>query len=261
MSAVQRVALITGSASGIGAACARRLAAKNVNLLLVDRQGEALQTIAQELSKTVRTSFFVCDITDDKAVEGAVSSAKGEFGRIDILANIAGGSVGVKGGRVEDFSGEDWDRVMNANLRSTFMFCKFVVPMMREQKFGRIINTSSTLARGRTGSQDTSAARLPYAAAKAGVLGFTSQLAKDLGSEGITVNAILPWLTIAPNSNQAAYLAFMAMSAEARERQLSLSPFKRPATADEVAAAIEFLASDDASYISGVALPIDGAFL
>ncbi len=146
------------------------------------------------------------------------------------------------------------------NLRSTYLWCRAVVPVMRERRYGRIVNMSSTIARGKHGPVGTAGARLAYAAAKAGILGFTAQLAKDVGEFGIAVNAVMPWLTLSETHSRVR-LRYEALSEAARAKLVSASPQGRPAQADEVAAAIVFLASEQASYVSGVGLPVDGAFL
>jgi len=150
--------------------------------------------------------------------------------------------------------------VITLNLKSTYLFCRAVMPVMRAQKYGRIVNMSSTLARGRAGPIGTTGARLAYAAAKAGILGFTAQLAKDVAEDGVTVNAVMPWLTLSePGTKIRA--KFEAMDEAGRESILGLHPARRAGTAEEVAAAVAFLVSERAGYISGSGLPVDGAFL
>lgn len=118
------------------------------------------------------------------------------FGRIDALVNIAGGAGPVRAYQVDEFSEPVWQHVMDLNVTSTFLCCRAVVPVMRRQRYGRIVVLSSIIAHGEKGPPTTVAARLPYATAKAALLGFTSQLAKDVGADGITVNALVPGLII-----------------------------------------------------------------
>jgi NAD(P)-dependent dehydrogenase (short-subunit alcohol dehydrogenase family) len=254
-----RTAIVTGAASGIGRATAERLARAGRNLVLVDINEEALSSVGNVLrSAGAQVRCRVADVTSQRDAEDSVRAALESYGAVDILANIAGGAGPRNLHQIDEIGLDDWDLVMGLNLRSTFLWCRAAVPPMREAGHGRIVNTSSTLARGKMGPVGTAGARLPYAAAKAGILGFTSQLAKDVGRFGITVNAVMPWLAITGQRMQDRY---DALSPEARQQLLSRAPAGRPATAAEIAAAITFLASDEASYMSGVGLPVDGGFL
>jgi NAD(P)-dependent dehydrogenase (short-subunit alcohol dehydrogenase family) len=254
-----RTAIVTGAASGIGRATAERLARAGRNLVLVDINAEALAKVGDALREGgAEVRCHVADATVPQAAEATVASALKAFGSVDILANIAGGAGPRNLHQIDEIGLDDWDLVIGLNLRSTFLWCRAVVPSMREAGYGRIINTSSTLARGKMGPVGTAGARLPYAAAKAGILGFTSQLAKDVGRFGITVNAVMPWLAITGQRMQDRY---DALTPEARQLLLSRAPAGRPAKAVEIAAAIAFLASEEASYMSGVGLPVDGGFL
>jgi NAD(P)-dependent dehydrogenase (short-subunit alcohol dehydrogenase family) len=259
MTTIQRVAIVTGAASGIGLATAARLARNGVRLALVDLQADAISQAAAKLKEAgAEAGFHVADVTSSSDAERITGETMSRYGRIDILANIAGGAGPKNLHQIDEIGLDDWDNVIALNLRSTFLWCRAAIPAMREQGYGRIVNTSSTLARGKMGPVGTAGARLPYAAAKAGILGFTAQLAKDVGPFGITVNAVMPWLTITGRRMQDRY---DALTPEARERLLSRAPAGRPATPEEVAAAIAFLASEEASYMSGVGLPVDGGFL
>ncbi len=261
MSAVKRTAIVTAAAQGMGGASARRLAEMGMNLSLVDLQGEALQRQADDCrSLGVEVLCTVADTTDSAAAAQIVAKTHAHFGRVDAMVNIAGGGGPRNLHQIDEIEPADWDLVMSLNLRSTYLWCREVVPLMREQRYGRIVNMSSTVARGKHGPVGTAGARLAYAAAKAGILGFTAQLAKDVGQFGITVNAVMPWLTLSDASSRVRK-RYDELSEEARARLVSASPMNRPAQADEVAAAIAFLASEHASYVSGTGLPVDGAFL
>src|SRR5690606_23324277 len=140
---------------------------------------------------------------------------------------------------IDEITIDEWDHIVGLNLRSTLLWTSAVVPHMRRHQYGRIINMSSTIARGRHGPAGSAGARLAYAWAKAGILGFTAQLAKDVGQYGITVNAVLPWLTLSA-ANSRVRERYEALDDEVRKNLLALSPMGRPGTAEEVAAAIAF---------------------
>lgn len=261
MAEQKRAAMVTGAANGIGRATALQLAADGFDLLLADRDESGLATTAAAVVEAGgRAEIHATDVLKRADIEAAVQAAMTAYGRVDGLANIAGGAGPRNLHQVDEIEDADWDLVINLNLRSTFMACQAVTPIMREQGYGRIVNMSSTIAHGRVGPVGTAGARLVYAAAKAGILGFTHQLAKDVGEFGITVNAVLPWLILSEPGSRIR-TRFENLTPEARERIVALSPLKRPGEAHEVAAAIAFLLSDGASFISGVELPIDGAYL
>ncbi len=256
-----RTAIITGGAGDIGFATARRLAAAGVGICLVDLDESKLVAAAESLlGLGAKVIHATADVTDPVAVESFAAKALEAFGRVDILVNVAGGAGPRNLHQIDEIGIDDWDSVVVLNLRSTFLCCRAVVPHMRRQAYGRIVNTSSTIARGKTGPVGTAGARLPYAAAKAGILGLTAQLAKDVGEFGITVNAVMPWLTLG-EKNSRIRNRYEALTPEARDRLVAQSPLRRPAASDEVAAVIAFLASEDAGYVSGTGLPVDGAFL
>ncbi len=256
-----RVAIITGGANGIGRATALRLAKAGYDLCVADLDGDKAEDTAGLCRQDGANVIAVAaDVMQRRDIENIAAAAHDAFGRIDALANIAGGAGPRNLHQVEEITDDDWEHVVNLNLRSTFWACQAVVPFMRRNFHGRIVNMSSTVAHGRMGPVGTAGARLVYAAAKAGIIGLTHQLAKDLAEDGITVNAVLPWLILSePGSRIRA--RFEALEPSARERTVNLSPMRRPGEADEVAAAIEFLFSEQASYVSGIEMPIDGAYL
>ncbi len=261
MSGERRAAIVTGAANGIGKATVLRLAKAGYDLCLVDRDEEGLANVAGTIEAAGgKALYHAADVLQRPNVEGFAAAALKKYGRIDALANIAGGAGPKSVHQIDEISDADWDLVINLNLRSTYWACQAVIPAMREQSHGRIVNMSSTSAHGRIGPVGTAGARLVYAAAKAGILGFTHQLAKDVAEFGITVNAVLPWLILSEPGSRIR-TRFEAQEPAYRERTLGLSPMHRAGEADEVAAAVEFLFSEQASYISGVELPIDGAFL
>jgi NAD(P)-dependent dehydrogenase (short-subunit alcohol dehydrogenase family) len=159
---------------------------------------------------------------------------------------------------IEGIDDSDWNFVIDLNLKSVFLFCRAVMPHMRAQRYGRIVNTSSSYSRGRKGPVTTQGTRLAYAAAKAGIIGFGAQLSKDVADCGITVNTVVPALTLGEPGSRIRS-RFEKLPDAARNTVLSELPMGRPAESYEVAAAIGFLASESASYVSGIALPVDGA--
>ncbi|MGE0524479.1 MAG: SDR family oxidoreductase [Variibacter sp.] len=256
-----RVAFINAAAQGIGKATALRLADDGVALFLMDIDGRRLAGTAKEIeARGAAVEAHVGDATKAGDVEAGVAKAMHRFARIDALACIAGGAGGVPMHQVDEIALESWEKVLALNLTSTFLACRHIVPIMRTRQYGRIVCLSSTVAKGRLGPVGTMGARLPYATAKAGLLGFTKQLAKDVGTFGITVNAVLPWLTFGEPGSKVR-TSFENQSAEYRDKTLAMSPQRRPVAAQGVAAAISFFLSEDAGYVSGTALPVDGGVL
>lgn len=255
----KRSAIVTGGAGGIGLATVDRLLKRGMSVLLVD-SNEAEARKAEQRFASDRLAICVADVMDPLAVVASAEGAHAQFGRVDVLVNVVGGAGPTKAHEIESVGLDTWDLVMALNVRSAFLFCRAVIPYMRRQRYGRIVNLSSVLARGEKGPPTTVAARLPYATAKAALLGFTSPLAKDVASDGITVNALLPGLILGEDGTRIRS-RFEALDDEARARMVSGYPVGRPGEADEVAAAIEFLTSEAAGYITGTALPIDGGYL
>ena len=261
MATSSRVALLNASAEGIGKATARRLATAGFSLFLMDLDGERLEATAQELRRSGATvATRAGNALDASHVKASVEAAMQQFGRIDALACVAGGAGGIPMHQVDEIPLDHWERVISLNLTSTYLACHHIVPVMRRQTYGRIVCVSSTVAKGRLGPVGTMGARLPYATAKAGLLGFTRQLAKDTGRDGITVNAVLPWLTFGDPGSKIR-TSFENQSAEYQQRTLANSPQGRPVAADGVASTIAFLLSEEAGYVSGTGIPVDGAVL
>ncbi|WP_372623309.1 SDR family NAD(P)-dependent oxidoreductase [Falsiroseomonas sp.] len=256
----ERWAIVTGAAGGIGSAVCRQLAAQGLGVLMLDMQEAPLAAAAERVrAGGGRAETMVADATGSASPEEAVARVA-QLGRLDALVNLAGGSGPRPVQRIEELDDELWEHVVALNLTSAFRFCRAVVPAMRAQGYGRLVNTSSTAARGRKGPVTTQGARLAYATAKAALLGFTAQLAKDEAAHGITVNAVMPALILAEQGSRIRE-RFEALPAEARQAMLRDFPTGRAGEAEEVAAVIGFLCSEAASYVSGVALPVDGAFL
>lgn len=254
-----RAAIVTGGAGGIGLATVARLLARDMRVLLVDADEKEARKAAERFASG-RLAICNADVTDPGSVEKAVEEAVSRFGRVDALVNVAGGAGPVRVHEIEKIELDTWDLVMNLNVRSVYLFCKAVAPHMRARGFGRIVNISSTLARGEKGPPTTVAARLPYATAKAALIGFTSQFAKDVAADGITVNVLLPGLILGEKGTRIRN-RFEALGEAERAGMVAAYPIGRPGEADEVAAAIEFLVSDAAAYITGTAIPVDGGYL
>jgi len=251
-----RVALVTGAASGIGAATARRLASEGARVALVDLDGDAAERIAKELGGGARG--FACDVASSAAVAAVAREAETALGAIDVLANVAG--VGDPGGMpIERLDDALWHKVLAVNLAGPFFFCRVLLPGMAERRRGAVVNVSSLA--GRTKS---ALGGLAYTASKSGLLGLTRHLAFDFGPKGVRVNAICPGAVDTPMIRGAAKAgaaqgeAIAAQRAKHSAALQALMPIARISTPDEQAAAIAFLASDDASYINGVALDVNG---
>lgn len=244
-----RAAIITGAAGGIGSAIAKAVAAAGADLCLADRvQSDALAAELRALGRNVLVQAV--DITRRADVVAMVRQAQDAFGRIDILVNAAGiTSFGSAAGLDE----AEWDRVIAINLKGVFLCCQAVIPAMQAQRSGRIINIGSILAKNGGNArpwidpqeQDRSA-NIAYGAAKAGVHAMTFYLARELAGHGITVNTVAP----GPIAS--------AMTATFPDRLKALIPAGRLGKAEEVAAAVLFLAGGDAGFITGETLDVNG---
>jgi 3-oxoacyl-[acyl-carrier protein] reductase len=253
-----KVALVTGAAQGIGRAVAEALGEAGASLVISDRQAEKLSRVVTELTaRSYKVVGTTADVTNATQVEQVVQQGLTAFGQLDILVNNAGGSGNVGIEQIEDVTEEIWDTIVNANLKSAYLCCRAVVPHMKARRQGSIINFSSLSAKGAFGSLGTSAVRLPYTGAKAGIIGFTSQLAKDLGPFGIRVNAIMPGFILTQPDARVAQ-RYEVLSVEEQEAMLRPIPLGRPGRPEEVAAVVLFLASAAASYVSGATIEVNG---
>ena len=192
-----RIAVVTGSAQGIGASTVREFVQQGTHVALLDIDAAGAQKVADEFKgKDARVMVVRTDVTDDTSVTDALAKVAGEFGGIDIVVNSAGGYGKLTG--VEELPVDDWDKTVMLNLRGTFLMCKRAIPYLKKSKAGRIINVSSISGRTLFGS--TSPA---YAASKAGVIQLTRFLAIELGPSGITSNSIAPITTLTPGNGSA----------------------------------------------------------
>jgi 3-oxoacyl-[acyl-carrier protein] reductase len=238
-----RVALVTGSSRGIGRAIALRLAADGARVLVNYRTGaEAADAVVAAIKAAGgEASAAAGDVTDPAAAEALVEAAMDRFGRLDILVNNAGVT---RDGLLMKMKDQDWDAVLATNLRSVFLMSRAAVRPMLRQRGGRIITITSIAG------LDGNAGQTNYAAAKAGIVGFTKSLAKEIGGRGITVNAVAPGYIPTDLTRDLP----TALLDEARR----LTPLGRLGTAEDVAGAVAFLASGDAAFITGQVLRVDG---
>jgi 2-hydroxycyclohexanecarboxyl-CoA dehydrogenase len=244
MRLAERTALVTGGASGIGAATCRRLAAEGARVAVTDVDVDGARRVADE----VDSEAYELDVRSDDSIRTAVEAAERDLGPIDVLVNNAGYD---EWGWFTETDPALWDRVLAVNLRGVIAVTHRVLPGMQERRRGRIVNTASEA--GRVGSSGSAA----YSAAKAGVIGFTKTIAVENGRFGITCNAVAPGPIETP----------LLMGAPERlgdvgkrlvEAMVGATNLRRLGQPEEVAAAIAFLASDDASYITGQALGVSG---
>ncbi len=247
-----RVILITGAALGLGRATAKLLAPVGARLVLADRDGEGARRAAAELGIGEDAVGLEVNVLDWDQVRWMVQETVRRFGRLDGLVNTVGGSSGhgVRGARtIEELEIDDWDRTFELNVKSVFLCCRAAIPALRAAGGGRIVNTSSVAGRSQSqlgGPQ--------YAAAKAAVVGFTRQLAFQLASDHITVNAVAP----GPTLSERVSAIWDKRSEDARQEILSRIPMRRLGEVDELAAAVCYFLSDLASYTTGHTLDVNG---
>jgi 3-oxoacyl-[acyl-carrier protein] reductase len=245
MSLEGRVALVTGASQGIGRACALELANSGARVALVARNREKLEEAAREITASgSRASFFAADVTREDQIKSACQAVVAEFGKIDILVNNAGVTADQLVLRMKR---ADWDAVLNTNLTSAYLLTQQAMPSMLKQRWGRIINITSVF--GQTGQ----AGQANYSASKAGLIGLTMAVAREVGSRNITCNAVAPgFIETAMTS---------ALSEEIRRAALEQIPLGRVGTPRDVASCVAFLASEQAGYITGHVLKVNGGML
>lgn len=237
-----RTALVTGASQGIGRACALALAAAGARVTLAARNEAKLNEVAAEIATAGGTAaVFTLDISSEDSIKACAKAALAHFGSVEILVNNAGITRDTLSLRMKR---ADWDDVIHTNLTGTFLMTQALLSPMLRARWGRIINISSVV--GETGQ----AGQANYAASKAGLIGLTKSLARELASRNITVNAI------APGYIETAMTA--VLDDKQRESMLTQIPLGRPGTDAEIAAAVRFLASEDAAYITGHVLDVNG---
>ena len=242
---MDQIALIVGGGGGIGSAVAHRMAAAGMTVAVADYDRAAAEQIRHEIvAARGKADAFSVDVTQAREVKAMVTEIHSRHGRIDVLANIAGGSIYTK--RIEEFTWGEWKQVIDSNLKSTFLMCREVAPVMQKQKSGRILNTASNY--GVTGS----ALRTPYAAAKAGIITFSKSLALELAPDGILVNTVAPGPTDTPRVME-------KESPEARrERWYPAIPLGRTAQPGDLAEMYYFLTTPESAAITGQTFHVNG---
>ena len=236
-----KTAVVTGAARGIGLEVARQLAEGGATVVLVDVLEDQLEEAAVNLPGAKDVLTFTVDVTDEAAVERLFDEVIEKTGRIDILINNAGIT---RDDLLLRMDADEWDLVMAVNLKGTFLMTKHASRYMVRQKSGRIVNMASVSALvGNPGQAN-------YSASKAGVIGFTRTVARELARKNICCNAVAPGFIDTEMTR--------VLPEKAKENALAAIPLKRMGTVDEVARAVCFLAGDDAAYITGHVLPVDG---
>jgi 3-oxoacyl-[acyl-carrier protein] reductase len=241
-----RVAIVTGGARGIGKAIALALIREGAKLATVDVDKAILEAARNEIGKNQQEVIAIpCDITKGVEVRAMVDQVRNAFGRIDILVNNAGI---IRRGTIETVTEEDWDRVIEVNLKGTFNCCKAVIEIMKSQKYGKIVNVSSIA--GKMGDITSAPG---YGPSKAGIDALTKTLARQLAQHGINVNAVAPHAIETEMSAQ--------WSEERRKEIIASIPLGRLGKPEDVANAVLFLTSDEASFITGEILDVNGGAL
>jgi NAD(P)-dependent dehydrogenase (short-subunit alcohol dehydrogenase family) len=247
---LNRNAIVTGAAQGMGLAIAKALYREGARLLLMDVNEKAVIAAAKEIDLNgARAAGRRGDVTKLDEVQALVKEVKALWGSVDILVNNAGGALHTPH-VLEEIREKDWNLVVDVNLKGTFLWCQAVIPEMAKQGKGVIVNMSALAGHWRA-----SLAGVQYVAAKAGVEGLTRQLAYDWGKSGIRVNAIAPTVTLTGDRIQGLW---EAKGEEERREVLSAIPLGRLGTPEEVASVVVFLASDESSFITGITIDVNG---
>lgn len=241
-----RTAIVTGAARGIGKAIAETLAARGAKVAVVDLRMDLAEETANEIAAnySVETVALKADVSDQTSVKAMVKDAIAKFGQIDILVNNAGIT---RDGLIMRMKESDWDLVLDINLKGAFNCSQALARPMMKQRYGRIINISSVS--GVTGQ----AGQTNYSSSKAGLIGLTKALAKEVGSRGITVNAVAPGFIETVLTED--------LPEEIKEISMKLTPMGRFGTPQDIANAVAFLAAEESSFITGVTLQVDGGMV
>jgi 3-oxoacyl-[acyl-carrier protein] reductase len=237
-----KAAIVTGAAKGIGAAIVEACVREGARVAALDLDGAGVEALAEKL-RGGRADVLAlrADVTRSADIAKAFDAVLARWGRVDILVNNAGGFAVIRA--TEDITEEEWDAIVASNLTSAFLCSKAALPIMKRQRYGRIVNLASVAGAVRVTSH--------YAAAKAGVIGFTRHLALEVGADGITVNAVAPGTT-------ATERVLKARTPEETRRVAEAIPVRRLGEPGEIADAVVFLASDSAAFINGATLDVNG---
>jgi 3-oxoacyl-[acyl-carrier protein] reductase len=237
-----RIALVTGASQGIGRACALSLARAGATVALAARNESKLADVAAEIQAAGGTAApFALDVASEDSIKAGSKAILAQYGKVEILVNNAGIT---RDGLVLRMKRADWDDVLSTNLTGAFLLTQAVLSPMLRNRWGRIINITSVV--GRTGQ----AGQVNYASSKAGLIGMTRSLAREVASRGITVNAVAPGYIETPMT--------AVLDEKQREAMMTQIPLGRPGTDQDIAQSVAFLASDDASYITGHVLDVNG---
>ncbi len=241
-----RTALVTGAARGIGKAIVESLAERGANIVVVDLAIEAAEETAQEIAERTGREVLAleADVSDNASVKAMVKKALEKFGKIDVLVNNAGIT---RDGLLMRMKEKDWDLVLDINLKSAFNCAQALIRPMMKARYGRIINITSVS--GIVGQ----AGQTNYSSSKAGLIGFTKALAKEVGSRGITVNAVAPGFIETVLTED--------LPEEIRDFSMKLTPMGRFGKPEDIANAVAFLAAEESSFITGVILQVDGGMV
>lgn len=243
MNLKEKVAIVTGAARGIGLAAARRLAVEGAAVLMADYDVEEARRAAADLSAIgLRVHVHKTDVSKRNDVVAMADTARRQFGEVDILVNNAG--IAGRAAPLEEITDQDWDQMMDVDLKSVYLCSQAVIPAMKERRSGRIINVASIA--GKEGNPNM----IPYSTAKAGVIGLTKALAKEVAPFGIYVNAIAPAVIDTPILQQ--------LTPEQVQYMVQRIPLGRVGKPEEVAALIFWLASDEATFTTGQCIDISG---
>jgi 3-oxoacyl-[acyl-carrier protein] reductase len=240
-----KIAIVTGAAKGIGAAIAEACAREGARVAALDLDGRGAEALAGTLRARGADALALrADVTRAADIAAALDAVLARWGRVDVLVNNAGGFAVIRA--TEDIPEAEWNAIVASNLTSVFLCVKAVLPVMKRQRYGRIVNLASVVGRG-------GAVRVTshYAAAKAGVIGLTRHLALEVGPEGITVNAVAPGTT-------ATERVLKARTPDETRRVAEAIPLRRLGEPAEIADAVVFLASDAAAFINGATLDVNG---
>jgi len=241
----KKVVIVTGAAKGIGAAIAESCVREGARVAALDLDGPGAEAVAKALRDREADALALrCDVTRAPDIAAALEAVLARWGRVDVLVNNAGGFAVIRD--TEDIAEAEWEAIMASNLTSVFLFSKAVLPIMKRQRYGRIVNLASVV--GRAGAVRVTS---HYAAAKAGVIGFTRHLALEVGADGITVNAVAPGTT-------ATERVLKARTPEETARVAATIPVRRLGEPREIADAVVFLASDAAAFVNGATLDVNG---